>query len=213
MRPTTLALVLLAAAACAPAAESPQPADPPALPIAATSSATPTPTPTASPGPTFAKSEARYIADIREALADYIAEYGDISDTAYLDQGYDWCRQPPTVEAILAGADKNQGDEWKATITHLCPQYLPVWREAQQAMKKARETFDDGVYTVGEDFPAGTYKTTGGRVTRCYWERSTPGGETIANEFVTNAPKGVKVTVREGEGFTSRRCGTWIKVG
>ncbi|MFG2359393.1 hypothetical protein [Streptomyces sp. NPDC048521] len=45
----------------------------------------------------------------------------------------------------------------------------------------------------------------------CYWERSTEGGDIIENRFVT-AAKRLTVTVRVGELFTSRECGTWSLV-
>lgn len=110
--------------------------------------------------------------------------------------------EPPTLASIVENR-LFEGDLYKAAIRHLCPKYLPLWRKAATA-------FDDGTYTVGEDLKPGTYRTAR-QVTDCYWERSTGGGQIIANNFVTFAPKGVTVTVRRGEGFTSNGCGIWVR--
>lgn len=110
---------------------------------------------------------------------------------------------PPTLDGIIEG-DLDDDENYRAAIKYLCPKYLPV-------LQKAKGGFADGTYEVGKDIKSGTYRTTPGRVTDCYWERSTGGGTTIANDFVKNAPRGVTVTLRRGEGFTSEGCGNWMK--
>jgi hypothetical protein len=108
----------------------------------------------------------------------------------------------------------------------LCPEMTSAWQKvrpdiremvdadvAQKAEDDYNAThpmvkFDDGAYTVGGSpgmIKPGTYQVSG-PIRDCYWERSTPGGSIIANDFITNAPKGVTVTVRSGEGFTSNGC-------
>lgn len=73
------------------------------------------------------------------------------------------------------------------------------------------DVFQDGDYTVGTDLKPGTYKT--GHVSDCYWERTTDGGGTLANDFVKLAPGGVTVTIRSSDGgFTSEGCGPWTRV-
>lgn len=72
--------------------------------------------------------------------------------------------------------------------------------------------FDDGSRVIGTDSPAGTYRSEP-CVKGCYWERSSSGGEILANGFVTFAADGVTVKLRSGEGFTSRDCGRWTKQG
>lgn len=75
----------------------------------------------------------------------------------------------------------------------------------------AGNAFYDGTYAVGSEVRPGTYKTD--RVTDCYWERSTAGGATIANDFASNAPAGVTVTIRASDGgFKSEGCGRWRRV-
>lgn len=76
----------------------------------------------------------------------------------------------------------------------------------------AGDYFEDGDQTVGKDVKPGTYRTTD-RASDCYWERSTKGGDTVANDFVKNAPGGVTVTIRSTDGgFSSQGCGTWKRV-
>jgi hypothetical protein len=78
--------------------------------------------------------------------------------------------------------------------------------------EKAERGFGEGDMTVGEDVKPGTYRTTDS-AHDCYWERSTGGGRTIANDFVTNAPKGVTVAIYASDGgFKSDNCGDWIRV-
>ncbi|WP_189238883.1 hypothetical protein [Planomonospora parontospora] len=98
---------------------------------------------------------------------------------------------------------------------YLCPEHAKMW-------KRAHSGFTEGVQTVGEDIKPGIYHTASGLfphsgsglVTDCYWERSTDNGDTIANDFIKNAPKGVTVTIRASDGgFTSEGCGNWLKIG
>jgi hypothetical protein len=87
----------------------------------------------------------------------------------------------------------------------LCPNAPQV--AIMRALAQHR-MIDDGKYSVGEDMAPGTWFLPG-PVSDCYWERSGRNGDIVANNFVTNAPKGVTVTVRAGEGFTSDGCGVW----
>ena len=126
------------------------------------------------------------------------------------------------------------------SIKHFCPEMVDAWKTLQPEVREAAaqeaeedaesalaeynrthpaKEFSDGRYTVGKKagmILPGNYRLKGPLVD-CYWERSTKNGSTIANDFVTNAPDGVKVSVRAGEGFTSQGCtdregGTWQRV-
>jgi hypothetical protein len=73
------------------------------------------------------------------------------------------------------------------------------------------EIFADGNYVVGQDIPAGTYRSEK-RVRDCYWERTTPNGDIIDNNLATFASAGALVTVRDGESFNpGEECGEWRK--
>jgi hypothetical protein len=69
----------------------------------------------------------------------------------------------------------------------------------------------DGTWTVGEDLPAGTYKATGAGDT-CYWAITRSGSN--GSDIVDNAIGGgnLRVTVKAGQDFETKRCGTWVKV-
>ncbi|MET4143816.1 PASTA domain-containing protein [Arthrobacter sp. UYCo732] len=75
----------------------------------------------------------------------------------------------------------------------------------------------DGTFVVGRDIAAGSFQVSvpsgANGVHDCYWERTGPQGGTIANDFISFAPQGPVVTVYPGEGFVSRSCGSWTKVG
>lgn len=77
---------------------------------------------------------------------------------------------------------------------------------------KTVPSIDDGVWTVGEDVPAGTYKVTAKVTGGCYWKISTSGSN--GRDIVDNAlPKGglPRVTLAAGQDFETKRCGTWRK--
>jgi hypothetical protein len=76
---------------------------------------------------------------------------------------------------------------------------------------------DEGTYEIGVDAKPGRYKT---RVPEsssgCYWERlkDDRGGfnSIIANDNVNSGAR-ASVTVKRGEFFNSKDCGTWTRVG
>jgi hypothetical protein len=73
-------------------------------------------------------------------------------------------------------------------------------------------TIATGTWTVGEDFPAGTYKTTGAGED-CYWKISKGGSN--GSDIIENHVGGgnLRVTLKASQEFTSERCGLWTKVG
>lgn len=180
--------------------------------------ATPTEAPAATAAPTpdadaYTRNEGLYLAAMRKAEAKYLEDGEDIDEADELHQGRVACgleegdmfgsSGPPDVQQLIEG--ELDQDTYRYAIKYLCPKYLPIWRKAQGG-------FADGTYTVGKDIKPGTYRTLARPVSDCYWERSNSGGDTIANDFVTNAPRGVTVTIYRGEGFTSQDCGDWIHV-
>ena len=72
---------------------------------------------------------------------------------------------------------------------------------------------DDGTWTVGTDMPAGSYRTTANVGADCYWailKSGSNGADIIANDI----PGGGRptVTLKAGQDFQSRDCGTWAKI-
>lgn len=132
--------------------------------------------------------------------------YGPINlPQSILDDGHEYCDAPPSVEGIIEDIDQDDIDLdlHKAAIRYLCPKYIPIW-------KKGSRGFVEGDHVVGKDIKPGTYRTLNRDVKNCYWERTTKGGDTIANRFVSFAPAGVTVTISPSDGgFTSTRCGNW----
>lgn len=74
----------------------------------------------------------------------------------------------------------------------------------------------EGMFQVGTEFPAGTYRTAGARnsaVPNCYWERlSNASGEFEAIITNGNTTGPVTVTLKEGEYFSSMGCAYWMPV-
>lgn len=74
-------------------------------------------------------------------------------------------------------------------------------------------TITEGTWTVGRDFPAGTYRSNGDIGYSCYWEISRSGSngmDIVANDNVSGGHP--TVTLSRGQDFKSQDCGTWKKV-
>lgn len=113
------------------------------------------------------------------------------------------CSLPPTDESW-----SSTPLPWLKAASVLCPKAKHGSLLAEWA---AGKRFGDGNYEVGSDIPAGTYVSEK-NVDSCYWERTTPNGGTIANDFITHASAGARVTVRTGETLTvDESCGNWHK--
>lgn len=71
---------------------------------------------------------------------------------------------------------------------------------------------EDGIYVVGQDMQPGTYRVTAAVVDRCYWAL-TKTGSNGADIIQNDLPAGgfPQVTVKVGQDFTTKRCGTWVK--
>lgn len=69
---------------------------------------------------------------------------------------------------------------------------------------------DDGTWTVGVDIVAGTYRAVGAGAD-CYWAILKSG--TNGSDIVNNGLGGgnLTVTLKVGQDFETKRCGTWNK--
>ena len=77
----------------------------------------------------------------------------------------------------------------------------------------AAATFSDGLYKVGADIPAGSYRTAGGGGSPCYYARLKTDDTTsyIANNL-SSGP--MRMTVRSSDGYVEFSGGCeWRKVG
>lgn len=78
--------------------------------------------------------------------------------------------------------------------------------------KAAAPTIEDGIWTVGDDFPAGTYRTRDAVTSSCYWgiyKSGTNQGDIVENDIVAGGRP--TVTLKRGQDFKTD-CGTWVKI-
>ncbi|MEU4332315.1 hypothetical protein [Nonomuraea dietziae] len=198
-----IAAAVLAVAGCAPA----QPRQEALVAATATSSPAEPVTPST---PERTRAEAAFLAVIAKDFADTLEEGEKIAEEAFLEDGREICEQAVDSpwEAVQAVIDHQEVDAitYQAALTKLCPKHRRIWQAGSTGV-------GDGEHTVGgeDGIKPGTYRTFLRPVTDCYWERSASNGRIIDNQLVTNAPRGLTVTVRAGEGFTSRDCGPWVR--
>lgn len=187
-----------------------------APPSAAIASSPPTPTPSQAE---HDPNEQHYLDALSEDARD------GVEDTQLLGEAWQFCVGDPNGYVIEDGryggieytgppevsmlVGNTEDPAYTAAIRYLCPRYRPLIKRAKWLEKNS---FEDGTYEVGNGVKPGTYRTDGS-AEDCYWERSTRGGEILANDFVGNAPGGVTVTIRTSDGgFKSDNCGTWVQV-
>ncbi|MER7213218.1 hypothetical protein ABT340_39660 [Streptosporangium sp. NPDC000239] len=200
-----IAAIALTAAVAGCSAETPDAAQPSTAAPTSGGSSTPTPKPSSeniSEGLYTTHAEALYV----KSLGYKYNAYGPINlPKSVLDDGHEYCDGPPSVGFLIEAIDRDDTDLdlYKAATRYLCPKYLPAWRAATRG-------FTEGDKEIGVDIKPGVYRTVDRKVKDCYWERTTKGGDTIANRFVNFAPSGVTVTIAPTDGgFTSRGCGNW----
>jgi hypothetical protein len=142
-------------------------------------------------------------AERRYLAAEHVsADSAEAAQTA-LDTGRENCKELKDYSGSQLVAYLIDSPPDKNAIKYLCPKY-------GKALAEAGRGFSDGTYAVGQEIKAGTYHTMPD-VHDCYWERTTKHGATIANDFVSYAPKGVVVTIRSTDGgFKSDSCGPWL---
>ena len=112
--------------------------------------------------------------------------------------------------ALIPGGSDTPTSESLADPDHIGqstvnPSDAPSFQDDGYVPAKPRRRFPDGYYFVGADMPVGSYTATGGN--NCHWERR----DEVANLVGSGVSTGgrVRVTVRDGEWFTTHRCGVW----
>lgn len=79
---------------------------------------------------------------------------------------------------------------------------------------KARQSFQDGSWSVGQDVDPGTYRVTAAVADGCYWAITTSGSngsDIVANNNETGGFP--RVTLKSGQDVESSNCGTWVRQG
>lgn len=147
------------------------------------------------------------------------ANQGDVSipSGAVLDV-YEACTLPPTIDFDASRGPNNNRVEAIATAAlDLCGDAPFAEELTRIASGLPPAQMKDGTHRVGVSIQPGIYQVQlpegSNGVHDCYWERTTAQGDTIANDFITYAPEGPIVSVFDGEGFVSQRCGSWSRIG
>lgn len=147
------------------------------------------------------------------------ANQGDVSvpSGALLDV-FEACTLPPSIEFDASrGPNNNRVEAISIAALDLCSDAPFAAELTRIATGLPPARMKDGSYIVGTSIQSGTYQVQvpegANGVHDCYWERTTAQGGTIANDFVSYAPQGPAVTILDGEGFVSERCGTWSRIG
>jgi len=91
--------------------------------------------------------------------------------------------------------------------------YCGVYLLDDPAAEPDPNVIDEGVWTVGDDIRPGRYRTDERVDSDCYWSitrSGSNGDDIIANDI----PGGGRptVTLRKGQDFTTRGCGTWTRL-
>lgn len=109
-------------------------------------------------------------------------------------------------KSVVPGAVTPTADASPAATTPAAP---------PKAVPPAAPSIEEGTWSVGEDFPAGTYQAKGAPG-NCYYAvyKSSTDTSTL-DGIVTNHIGGgnLKVVLKAGQGFETKRCGVWSKVG
>lgn len=153
-----------------------------------------------------------------QSIVDKVAaNQGDVSiPRAALSDVYQACTLPPAVDFEASkGPDNNRVEAIAIAALDLCSDAPFAAELTRIAAGLPPVQMMDGSYLVGTSIQSGTYQVQVGPtgVHDCYWERTTAQGGTIANDFITYAPEGPVVSILDGEGFVSERCGKWSRIG
>lgn len=137
------------------------------------------------------------------------------TDEALVKDNQDFCARVKTENATnpakTIGEFRVLNPERRVAVQFFCPDMQPLLDSAAYALADGNHIV--GGAPDGKQVIAGGVYNTIGPVSDCYWERHNGGGDIIDNDFITHAPDGARVTVYEGEGFSTQGCGLWLKVG
>lgn len=118
-----------------------------------------------------------------------------------------------TVDDIIANdnTDAPAVVTIKASDKGFESQNCGTWTKDLSQITASKTSFDDGIFIVGTDITAGTYRNSGGDT--CYYARLSGFGGTVDDIIANNnvsAPTIVTISSSD-KGFLSRGCGTWTK--
>lgn len=154
-----------------------------------------------------AKSMAADKKDYAKLIKEYnelVDEYNGIADD--YNDAKDAIAEADTVKAGIKDLN-SQHDELQKKVDAKKAELQSLTGQVDQAKKNS---ISDGVWQVGKDIDAGTYRATSQVDSDCYWEISTDNGDNIIqNDF----PGGgyPEVTVGNGQQLKISSCGTMTK--
>lgn len=155
-----------------------------------------------------------------QSIVDTVAaNQGDVSiPSGAVRDVLEACTLPPSIEFDTSkGPNNNRVEAIAVAALDLCSDAPFAAELTRIATGLPPAQMKDGSYKVGTSIQSGTYQVQvpegSNGVHDCYWERTTAQGGTIANDFISYAPQGPIVSILDGEGFVSERCGTWSRVG
>lgn len=129
-----------------------------------------------------------------------------------------------TTGALLSGPSDDRKNNPPVTPTTIDPPAVmggpqakqtatPTKKVAVKPTPKPKPSLDEGLYHIGEDAPAGTYRLRD-RIAKddmCYWMKSSDAeGSNIIENSLGEAGR-LQVTLKKGQWFTSSRCGVWVR--
>ena len=99
--------------------------------------------------------------------------------------------------------------EWRVEAGNVGRHYYE-WRTTYDWSPDGPVTFGEGLYLIGDDIPAGTYRSSD-PLTLCYWARLRAMNGETEDVITNNLARGRQVvTIAAGDvAFTSDDCGTW----
>jgi hypothetical protein len=116
-----------------------------------------------------------------------------------------------TIIAFVFPAEETAPDPTVTTTDTVDPSPAPTRGSAEVTPRPV--TMEDGLYHVGEDVPAGTYRMREAVTDDdwCYWRKSkdAEGSDIIDNDLAGSGR--LQVTLKAGQWFETQRCGTWVR--
>ena len=176
-----------------------------------------TPTPSASPDTASLPPATSFTADVLALLKADGWSAADPAAAAFVESAHDVCSSFASIAdedifMALKDSTEAQRETGGRIMLLLCnePRFVPLVVAAE-----IPESIVSGTYYVGTasgELAPGKYKAAGA-VENCYWVRKDKTGDILDNDLVSNAPGGVRITVKPTDyEVTMERCGVWVPV-
>lgn len=147
-------------------------------------------------------SDSKDYAELIRRYNNLVDEYNGIADE--YDDAKDAIAEADDVRSGIKDLD-SQLDELRRKVDEKKAELRSLTGQVERAK---RNSVSDGVWQVGKDIDAGTYRANDSVTDRCYWEISV-GDDVVRNDV----PGGgyPQVTVSDGQQFKLQNCGTFTK--